>query len=119
MTAFSMLGLVWVHCLKQQNTKDLMSPSVKAVNCSSYPLYHVKEVFVAFFFLLHWGIKAYGKLVISVFTGTPSQYYPVFYFIIFTCIFVFFANFSDPHTPTLVSDNFVEAGLRHAIKMLV
>lgn len=51
---------------KQHNANDLMPQSVKTIDFSSCPLYHVKEVLVFFFFtfslLLYWGIVVYGKL---------------------------------------------------------
>lgn len=80
MVVFRILGLVLLHCLNNRNADDLMYQSVKAISCSSCPLYHVKS-FVAFFPLLYLGIKVYGQLK---FTGTPAQYYSMhFCFIIF------------------------------------
>ena len=47
-SAFRISGLGQLHCLKQQNTNDLISQSVKVINCLSCSLYYVNKVFVTF-----------------------------------------------------------------------
>lgn len=47
---------------KQQIVSDLMSQSVKAINCLSCPLCHVKEAFCCLLPPFVLGIKVYGNL---------------------------------------------------------
>lgn len=95
-----------------------MLQSVKAINFSSCPLYHVKEAFFffAFFPILYWAIKAYGKLNMGNFSihwnTLPTLFYS-FCFIIFHASSYALLIFLNPHAPSLVSGVFVEAGPQH------
>lgn len=101
---------------KQHNANDLMPQSVKTIDFSSCPLYHVKEVLVFFFFYILlafvlgysslWKIK-HGQFQYSlecspsIFCGFFSLIFVIEKYEIFLLIYL------NPHACTLVRGVFV------------
>ena len=98
---------------KQQNANDLMSQSVEAINCSSCPLYHVKDVFCCLLPPSVLGIKVFGKLKVNDFSIHRNVLPVLFYgfcIIILHASLYFLLIFLNSHASTLARGIFVEAG---------